>query len=85
MRLRLNHPATTSTLADFDRLLEAFVMGVGGAPARVLQRAFDRVLDWQVRSASRAHLAGMDDRLLDDMGISRAHVEAEAAKPFWRS
>lgn len=83
MRERLHHPAT-GTLADFDRLLEAFVSGLGGAPARVLQRAFDRILDWQARAAARAHLATLDDRLLGDIGLTRGEAEAEIGKPFWR-
>ncbi|MBT3930070.1 MAG: DUF1127 domain-containing protein [Rhodospirillaceae bacterium] len=36
------------------------------------------------RSRQRRVLARLDDRLLDDIGQSRADAHAEAAKPFWR-
>ena len=38
---------------------------------------------WQDRSRQRRLLAGMDDRLLRDIGVSRAQAKAEANKPFW--
>ena len=45
----------------------------------------DRVADWQARSSERRQLATMDERMLRDIGISRAQVSAEIEKPFWRS
>jgi uncharacterized protein YjiS (DUF1127 family) len=39
---------------------------------------------WQDRAAQRAHLAGLEDHILKDMGIDRAVAAQEAAKPFWR-
>ena len=32
---------------------------------------------------SRVHLARLDDAMLDDLGLSRADVARETAKPFW--
>jgi uncharacterized protein YjiS (DUF1127 family) len=32
----------------------------------------------------RRRLLNLDDRMLRDVGISRAEVHGEAAKPFWR-
>lgn len=32
----------------------------------------------------REHLASFDDRLLQDIGLTRADVEREYSKPFWR-
>ena len=43
----------------------------------------DVVLAWQERSAQRHHLAGLDDRMLADMGLNRADVQREIQKPFW--
>lgn len=43
------------------------------------------VLAWQERARQRRQLALMDDRLLRDIGISRAEIAREAGKPFWRS
>lgn len=46
-------------------------------------RAVEALLAWQTRAAERSQLAAMDDRLLRDVGLSRADVERERAKPFW--
>ncbi len=44
----------------------------------------DLILDWQERTRSRVLLGRMDDRMLRDMGITRADVDVETTKPFWR-
>ncbi len=44
----------------------------------------DRLLTWQERASQRAHLASLDDRMLKDIGLSRADVLAESSRPFWR-
>ena len=36
------------------------------------------------RTVQRRRLAAMDDRMLQDIGISRVDALREAAKPFWR-
>ena len=33
----------------------------------------------------RRQLRALDDRMLDDIGISRERAEREAAKPFWEA
>ena len=43
------------------------------------------VLLWQERASQRHHMAGLDDHALKDIGLSRADIEGEAAKPFWRN
>ena len=45
---------------------------------------FERVCAWQERLGQRRHLDGLDDRLLKDIGLSRADVAREVDKPFWR-
>jgi len=37
-----------------------------------------QLADWR-------HLEGLDDRSLQDIGISRGSRDLEAAKPFWMS
>jgi len=49
-----------------------------------LVRVTDSFLSWQYRAHERAHLMALDDRMLRDIGLARADVEHEAAKPFWR-
>jgi uncharacterized protein YjiS (DUF1127 family) len=39
---------------------------------------------WIERSRQRRALADLDDRLLDDVGITRSAAAREIAKPFWR-
>ena len=41
--------------------------------------------EWRRRARSRAELAQMSDRDLRDIGITRAEVACESAKPFWRA
>jgi len=44
---------------------------------------FAHVLAWQVRARERKHLATLDDRILRDVGLSRADTLRESSKPFW--
>ena len=48
-------------------------------------RVFDTLLTWQERSMQRQRLMELDERLLADMGVSRADAAGEYGKPFWRS
>ncbi len=50
----------------------------------LLIRLFDAVTTWQERASDRRHLAGLDERMLRDMGIDPADAFEEAEKPFWR-
>jgi uncharacterized protein YjiS (DUF1127 family) len=40
--------------------------------------------EWRRRSRARAELAALDDRMLKDIGLTRADAEFLANKPFWR-
>jgi uncharacterized protein YjiS (DUF1127 family) len=40
---------------------------------------------WQERIRTRRALRTLDDRLAADIGICRAAIDAEAAKPFWKA
>ena len=44
----------------------------------------DRLLWWMDLARQRRQLQRLDDHMLRDLGISRAEVEREAGKPFWR-
>jgi len=50
----------------------------------LLERAADLLGGWRQRAADRRHLLALDDGMLRDIGLSRADVELEAGKPFWR-
>jgi uncharacterized protein YjiS (DUF1127 family) len=61
--------------------LDISLKGLSG----LIVKATDTVLDWQERARQRHRLGEMDDHLLRDIGLSRADLEHEAAKPFWRA
>jgi uncharacterized protein YjiS (DUF1127 family) len=39
---------------------------------------------WSERAYQRRVLSTLDERMLKDLGLTRADVEREATKPFWR-
>ncbi len=42
------------------------------------------VREWRRRGRERGQLAALDDRMLRDIGLTRADAEFLANKPFWR-
>jgi uncharacterized protein YjiS (DUF1127 family) len=46
--------------------------------------AVDLVLTWHERARQRRQLRSLGTHMLRDIGLSRADVEGEAGKPFWR-
>jgi uncharacterized protein YjiS (DUF1127 family) len=51
--------------------------------ARDAARVLGALSTWQERSRQRHLLASLPDRMLKDMGLTRADVEAEVRKPIW--
>lgn len=54
-----------------------------GLPPWVL-RGCQALAAWMARSRQRQHLAELNDHMLRDLGLSRADVQFEIKKPFWR-
>ena len=54
-----------------------------GWSARIAQ-AIELLMIWHERARQRHQLRSLSDHMLRDVGLGRADVEAEAAKPFWR-
>ncbi|MEE9596905.1 MAG: DUF1127 domain-containing protein [Acidiferrobacterales bacterium] len=73
--------ATSYYFLDFDA--ERFWARHPGQP--LWRRAVNPVGMWNDRSRQRRHLLELSDHLLRDIGVTRAEVEAEAGKPFWRA
>ena len=51
--------------------------------SRLAVNVIEGALGWQARASERTQLAAMDDRLLRDVGLSRADIMRESTKPFW--
>ncbi len=66
------------------RVLLSLTVVFGGRPGEAAASALDRLLTWQERVSQRHALAALDDRMLKDVGLTRADVEWETGKPFWR-
>ena len=56
-----------------------------GGFGRFLTGVVTRLAEWQERSEQRLHLAGMDDRMLKDIGVSSVDAARESSKPFWKA
>ena len=56
----------------------------GRRSGRAVERAVALLRQWRRRSSDRAKLAMFDDRMLDDIGITRAEAEFLSCKPFGR-
>lgn len=54
------------------------------APVGPVARLVAAPGDWRRRVRSRAELLRFTDRQLRDIGVTRADVQREHAKPFWR-
>ena len=42
------------------------------------------LIEWRWRASQRDILRSLDDRMLKDVGLSRADLEHELRKPFWQ-
>lgn len=75
--IALNH---ISVVGSAGRSFAAAVHGV----IRVLVSGWMTLELWRERAQQRRRLMELDDRLLRDIGLSRADAEREGRKPFWK-
>ncbi len=75
---------TTTCKPDEVVSAELALVGLGGAVRNWIQNGVATAFGWWDRARQRHHLLQLDDRLLKDVGLTRAGVEREAAKPFWK-
>lgn len=61
-----------------------FWRGYRLSPAGLLVVAVRVLWQWSERARQRRDLETLDDRMLEDIGLHRADVARECAKPFWR-
>lgn len=51
----------------------------------MLNRGWKRLQEWHNTALQRRQLRGLSDRMLKDIGLSRADAEREARRPFWET
>lgn len=59
-------------------------LGRGGV-GRFFTGLANRLAEWHERSQQRTHLAGMNERMLKDIGVSSVDALRESSKPFWKA
>jgi uncharacterized protein YjiS (DUF1127 family) len=52
--------------------------------SNVTGRIVATLREWRRRARDRAELGKLDDRMLKDIGLTRAAAEFLSNKPFWR-
>lgn len=62
---------------------QAILQSLAIAVVRQTTRALAMLLYWHDISRERRALLELDDRMLRDIGITRADAEQEAGRPFW--
>lgn len=67
------------------RALASVAIALSNAAFNLPTTAYAVAVKWQKRAEMRRHLNELDDRLLDDIGITREQAGREAEKPFWLS
>lgn len=55
------------------------------AATTALRAGMQRIALWRRRARTRRALAGLNARLLDDIGLAPAQARREAAKWFWQA
>jgi uncharacterized protein YjiS (DUF1127 family) len=59
--------------------------GIRPMPHKLGTELAELVLTWFERARQRRQLSRLSAHMLKDIGLTRADVETELAKPFWRS
>jgi uncharacterized protein YjiS (DUF1127 family) len=72
--------ASYATLAGSTRSPSAHLV-----PQGWVAHGFGQVSVWLERARQRRQLQQLGDHMLKDIGLSRADVELETSKPFWRA
>ena len=60
------------------------IVPAGRRVPSTLSKSFDVLLLWLQRRRERRQLAGLSDHMLKDIGVTRADVDGETCKAFWR-
>lgn len=79
VELNRRRRATTAELVKAEVVVPPIV-GSGTSLLRIV----DLLLTWLRRSQQRRQLGSLSDRMLKDIGVSRADVDYETSRRFWR-
>jgi uncharacterized protein YjiS (DUF1127 family) len=60
------------------------LLAVARRPVELLGDFIELALVWLQRSRERRELGAFSDHMLKDLGVSRADIDHEVSKPFWR-
>lgn len=77
--IHLNSTIAVTPVSINDRLTALFRLTLG-----TIGLGFRRLCDMQNGYEMRQRMKRLDDRILFDIGKTRAEIDAEAAKPFWQ-
>jgi uncharacterized protein YjiS (DUF1127 family) len=72
MPVRALHPPRHGTAFQLGRRVQALAVLACG-----------RLLRWHELARQRRELLALNERMLKDIGITRAEAEREACRPFW--
>ena len=75
---------TTSAASLASPTVSAPAIATARGLRALIAAAITRIAERRERVEQRAHLAGMDDRMLKDIGITAVDATHEADKPFWK-
>ena len=73
-----------SIWSDTSSVIGGMTAAIGACAIRCALVVVETLLIWQQRAKDRHLLATMDDRMIGDVGLSRADIDREISKPFWR-
>ncbi|HSS63103.1 MAG TPA: DUF1127 domain-containing protein [Gammaproteobacteria bacterium] len=79
----MSYRSSTLTAANGPDVAER-LRAVRKGPFRLIRSLLHTLSCWHQRSLQRAALAELDDRMLKDIGLTRADVAREIHKPFWQ-
>ncbi|MEB8432503.1 DUF1127 domain-containing protein [Cocleimonas sp. KMM 6892] len=75
---------TVYTHANHNNHLSQCLPSCEEAVIQPSKNLFKTLTIWNQRIQQRKHLAKLDDRMLEDIGLNRADVDCEINKPFWK-
>ena len=79
------HTISQRTAESAVARLALVLLSIGELAVALTWHGAVRVLTWQERARERRRLASLDERMLRDIGLSRADIHPEIRKPFWEA